>query len=386
MAREWVFHPFPYGLTDEQEKRAERLHRESIIIDMLCQGPVGPAAFTDDMVRYLQANYERQCDGWQTMLESMELPIRMAARGEFNLREWWEASGITCGTGVSAAWWSPDAAPNMAFATMQDDHFPWLIKCLTADDIRRVKKEGKHAYIHHSHNTTGLGQHLDKLDMWYDYGLRVLQLTYNSMNLVGAGCTERTDAGVSSFGTRLIERMNKLGVVVDTGHCGHQTTLDACEFSKAPVIASHTCAKAVGGHARGKSDEELVALARSGGVIGVIMVPGFLNPKAPATMKDFLDHVDYIAKLVGHDHVGIGTDWPMCMPDWAARLFAEKVSPTIGFRPEDKYPTTEVVEGFGDHREFINITRGLVSRGYSDEQIRGILGGNWLRVLDQVLK
>lgn len=378
---------YDYSLTPAQEERALRLHRESIIIDMLFQGPVGAAAYTVEMVRQLQDEYEKHRNAWRAMLTAMAMPPRMAARGEFPMfREWWEISGITCGNRQLDMTSFPEAVASLAVATLQFDRLPWLVKALTGDDIRRAKAEGKHAGLVTAQNTVAIGQDLDNLDMFYECGLRVLQLSYNMMNFVGSGCTERTDAGISNFGARFIERMNKLGMVVDTGHCGNRTTLDACEISCMPVIASHTCVEALSGHARGKSDEEIRALAKTGGVIGIVTVPTFLNMNGPATMNDLLDHVDYVARLVGPDQVGIGTDWPNSLPDWGARLLAEQVAPTIGFRPQDKVPTTEVVDGFADYREFINITRGLVSRGYSDEQVRAILGGNWLRVLDQVLK
>ena len=116
----------------------------------------------------------------------------------------------------------------------------------------------------------------------------------------------------------------------------------------------------------------------------MVTVPTFLNMKEDATMEDFMDHVDYIAKLVGPEHVGIGTDWPMSLPRFSLRMLTEQLAPTIGFRPQDKIPMFETTIGFADYREFINITRGLVARGYSDEEIKGILGENWLRVIDQV--
>jgi membrane dipeptidase len=102
-------------------------------------------------------------------------------------------------------------------------------------------------------------------------------------------------------------------------------------------------------------------------------------------MEDFMDHIDHIAKTVGVEHVGIGTDWPMSLPEWGVQMLAEKIAPEMGFRPEDRI-STETLVGFEDYRAFINITRGLVSRGYSDAEISAILGGNWLRVMEGVWK
>jgi membrane dipeptidase len=224
---------------------------------------------------------------------------------------------------------------------------------------------------------------LKSLHEAWDLGLRMVGLTYNMQNDVGGGCTERTDTGVSNFGAKLIAAMDELGMIVDTSHSGRQTTLDACELSGRPVVASHTSAAAVYEVDRAKSDEELQALAETGGVIGVYAVPFFLAAGSGVTIEAMLDHIDYIVDLVGWQHVGIGTDWPM-QSDLASleRVFMPMILEK-GFRPEHNIGVENLV-GFDDYRDFSNITRGLVARGYDDEQIRGILGENFLRVFEAV--
>lgn len=377
---------YGFGLDAAQEERAQRLHDESIIIDMLFQGPIGPAAYTGEMEEQVKANLEEHHDYKKNMRWAVALAARNAVRGELpEFKEWWDASGVTAGNRQFSMDSTADLLRTLAVANLQFDRLDWLVKALTADDIRRAKAQGKHAGFISSQNTLALGQSLDNLDMLHEFGVKMLQLTYNSMNYVAAGCTERTDVGVSNFGVRVIERMNQLGMIVDTGHCSRQTTLDACEISDAPVVASHTCVRALSGHVRGKDDEELVALAETGGVVGVVTVPFFLSSGSEATMEHVLDHIDYIAKIVGYDHVGIGTDWPMSLPEWYHQVFAEKMATKVGFRPED-WKGPEKLTGFEDYREFINITRGLVARGYSDEEVKAIVGGNWLRVIEQIWK
>jgi membrane dipeptidase len=376
---------FDFGLEESQEARARMLHDNSIVIDMLFQGPVSTPVYTQAMEEEVKAEYEKTRDADKAFGLAIQQPIRMAVKGEFPQFEgWWRESGITGGNRQLDMDSMAGAVESMALATLQFDHFDWLEKALTAEDIRRIKQEGKQAGFITAQNTVALGQNLENLNLFHDFGIRMIQLTYNSMNFVGAGCTERTDAGVSSYGVKFIERMNALGILVDTGHSGRQTTLDACEISSAPVVASHSCAEAVSGHARGKSDQELEAIARTGGVIGVVVVPTFLVREGDATMNDFLDHVDYIARKVGWQHVGIGTDWPMSLPPFCLRLLAEEIAPAIGFRPQDRIPMLETVIGFEDYRATINVTRGLVARGYTNEQIKGILGENWMRVIEQV--
>ena len=125
------------------------------------------------------------------------------------------------------------------------------------------------------------------------------------------------------------------------------------------------------------------AIAASGGYVGVYLVSMFLSAKPVSTIEDFLDHVDYIANLIGPEYIGIGSDWPMQAPEWGVQRLAEWAL-EIGFRPEHGVTAPVQVAGFDDYRDFPNITRGLVKRGYSDSQIKGILGENFLRVFKQV--
>ena len=209
-------------------------------------------------------------------------------------------------------------------------------------------------------------------------------LTYNRMDHIGVGCTERVDAGLSMFGMEVVRCCNVLGIVVDVSHCGHLTTLDACRHSKKPVTANHTAARSVYAHARGKSDEALHAIAGTGGVIGIVAAPPFLTDAAAPSIEHMLDHIDYVAAAVGWQHVGIGTDWPLQAPDEVLAAFSGELNKNHGFRAQDRLDLTQRLVGFNDCRDLPNITRGLVKRGYSDEQIRGVLGENALRVFQEV--
>jgi len=377
---------YNYGLTETQEKHAVRLHEESIIINMLSLGPIGPKAFTEDMIKQTMEHYKKHRNLQKTTVMIRSMILHKAICGEFTaIKDWWDISGLTA-CNLEAGLLSPESMMHgLSQATLQFDYFDWLIKVKTADDIRRAKNEGKHAAFLNSQFIDAIGQDLDNLNMLKDFGLKVLQLTYNNMNTLGAGCTERTDAGISNFGLKVIERMNKLGIIVDTGHCGRQTTLDACSISSSPVIASHTSAKSIYKHDRGKYDEELMAIARSGGVIGVYILPFFISGEDEVTIQTFLDHIDYLVKLVGYEHVGIGTDSPFSLPEWVPDMNRKLIAPQVGFRPEHGL-SAKRTKGFDDHRDFINFTRGFISRGYSDEQIKAMLGENWLRVMDTVWK
>jgi membrane dipeptidase len=380
------FGVFDFGLSAEQEERAARLQQNSIIIDLLFQGPCGYRSFTLEMEEELDAAYSRDPNDLAHYRRAVEKPVEYVLRGACDdFKDCWDGSGITAANKGTSVTISEQTVAGWGLLQYQIDRFPWLEKALAADDIRRAKRDGKHVYI----VGTQMGGHaltsVDHLDIFYQLGLRIVQLTYNTMNFIGAGCTEQTDAGVSRFGSRAIARMNELGIIVDTGHCGRQTTLDACAISRQPVIASHTSAEAVYPVARSKSDEELKALAATGGVIGVYAVPFFLAGGEGVTIEAMLDHIDYIVTLVGWEHVGIGTDWPMQISKRGLEIFQRAMqSDSMGFRPEDNLDTVTNLIGFDDYRDFPNITRGLVKRGYSDEQIEGILGLNALRVIEQI--
>ena len=378
------FGTFDFGLDDAQEERAARLHRECVIVDTLFQGPVGYRVFDAEMNEELRTRLETTHDGPRTFAAGRELPIRRAIAGQLDaVKDHWDESGVTCGNRhVELAEQSRDRT--FSFVQTEFDHFPWLTKALTAADIRRAHESGTHAGLVSTQVMRGPWRDFDTLAYAHDAGLRMCQLTYNNMTTVGAGCTERTDAGLSSFGVASVKVMNELGIIVDTGHSGRQTTLDACEVSDAPVVASHTAAQGVYSHARGKSDEELRAIAGTGGVVGIVTVPFFLGAGPDVTIESTLDHIDYVAEVAGVDHVCIGTDWPLPLPEWMLREIIQPIFSDTGFRPEDGLVATQQMKGFDDYRDFPNFTRGLVARGYTDEQIVGILGGNFLRVFEAV--
>jgi membrane dipeptidase len=373
---------FDFGLTAEEETRARRLHSNSQVVDMLFQFPGGANIFEHLPEGALDAALAGKTTLWDRYSAALRLPFDLALEGKSDVaREWWRQSGLSTvaiGMPVTAIGeTAPEGSDEWIFEQ------PWVRRASTAADIRQAKAEGLVAVYGNCQPSYGIPRDLDAIDRAHAAGLRSLMLTYNRMDRVGVGCTERVDAGLSNYGVEVVGRCNAIGVIVDTSHCGRLTTLDACRTSKLPVTANHASAAALHAHARGKSDEELKAIAATDGLIGVVTVPFFLAPGTP-TIEAMLDHIDYIARLVGWRHVGIGTDWPMQAPQ---DLLAETVGgllPEIGFRPEDKIDVSGTLIGFSDYRDMPNITRGLVKRGYDDEQIRGILGENFLRVFEQV--
>ena len=265
-------------------------------------------------------------------------------------------------------------------------HSSKLLHARAAADINRAKQEGKNAVMLNFQNCPIEGR-LENLDMFYGLGVRVMQLTYNERNLLGDGSTERTNAGLSDLGVAVVQRMNELGILVDTSHSGWQTCADAIAFSKRPPIFSHTECYALSQHPRNKPDDLIRALAAKGGVMGLTTVAPFVTNSAPSTLETFLDQVDYVVKLVGVDHVGFGTDtlirgWPTdpkLKKETMERYGEPYYKPSYRFR----YPMG--TEGMNDQHKLKYATAGLLKRGYKVDDIMKIVGGNWLRVIGEVV-
>ncbi|WP_320669052.1 dipeptidase [Patulibacter defluvii] len=373
---------WPFPLDAAQEARAATLHADSVICDMWFVAPLGPTAFPPALTAEVEAFWEASGDASLMFAECDALIAHRAARGQLDAyREGWDASGIT----VGQCWLELASVEELirfaGGAQALFDNLPWMRKALCAADIREAKRRGEHAAFLYSESISPIRPDLRIIDSMWGLGLRMLQLTY-STDAVGGDCTAPAHVGLSAFGERVIRRANDLDLLLCVSHSNETTTLDACRVSTAPLVASHTCAAALHPHPRAKSDDELRAIAQTGGVVGVNAIPWFLSATAGATIETMLDHVDYICDLIGWQHVGIGTDWPLQAPmSVIESAFRQWVSGPLGPRPDDLL----FLPGLADCRDFPNITRGLVARGYDDEQIRGILGENFLRVFEAVV-
>ena len=382
-----VFGTFPLGLSDSQEQRAARLHRDAIVIDLLYWGPASHRAYTAEMEQELRDSYAEHRSTETSIMEALHQPHRRAVAGKMpELRELWAQSGVTAGTLQLNVGDPTGLLASAGYLTAVTDGLDWMRKVNTADDIVQAKEQGQLAWIGNCQPIVPVSRDLSLLDHARDLGLRMLMLTYNQQDHVGAGGTEIHDAGLSAFGRQVVKHCNDNRIVVDTAHCGPQTTLDACRTSQAPVVASHTSSKAVFAHDRGKSDDVLKALASTGGVIGIVTVPFFIASPRTADVGTWADHVEHVAELVGVEHVAIGTDWPMPGPMWSLEQVAAFAAQN-GFRGEEHQidDTAYTTRGFDDYRDFVNLTRVLVARGWSDEDVTAVLGGNALRVLREVL-
>lgn len=224
---------------------------------------------------------------------------------------------------------------------------------------------------------------LDDVNQFYWLGQRVSQLTYNSRNMIGNGATERVDGGISDFGVAIVERMNEIGMAVDVSHSGDRTTLDACEVSSRPVLFTHSNSRVLsGGHPRTKTDEAIRAMAATGGVMGITGVRMFVKDREPTTIEDYIDHFDHVRDLVGVEHLGVGSDVDLHgyddLPTDEYEALKAAYKDSYAFR--DKID----IDGVDHPKRMFDLTEALIRRGYTDDHIRGILGGNFQRVLGEI--
>ena len=252
----------------------------------------------------------------------------------------------------------------------------------SAADLKRVKASGKIGILLGLQNSEHF-RRPDDVDFFRGLGQRVSQLTYNSRNLIGNGSTERRDEGISDFGVAIIERMNKVGMAVDVSHCGDRTTLDAFEISKKPVLITHSnCRALVAGHPRLKTDEAIKAIGRTGSVIGITGVRMFVKGDEPTTVEHVLDHFDHIRKLIGPEHLGVGSDMDLYGYDAMPAELNKRLR--AGYKGSYAFREKIDIEGLDHPKRIFDLTEGLIRRKYSDQNIQGVLGGNFARVLAQI--
>ena len=267
----------------------------------------------------------------------------------------------------------------------------WLKRIDTAADMEYANRSGRTGVM----LTYQDSKHFDTVDdvnLFYGMGQRLSQLTYNYANRIGSGGFDNEDKGLTEFGYAVLKRMNEIGMAVDVSHCSDKTTLDAIEASTKPVIITHANCRVLNpGHPRAKTDEMLKKLAAKGGVMGIAEIRFMVKGEEPVTVEDFLNHYDYMIKLVGAEFVGIGTDFDLETEDNPAyiegrkKMFADVTGERARkyrMHTNDQYLVG--IEGIDHPKRTYDIVEGFIRRGYSDEVIRMILGGNFLRAVRAV--
>lgn len=334
------------GLDEATARRAETLHAESIVIDC---GAV---------VKQEDAHFERFRAGGVTAVDHTvtqpDIGLAEALAAVNECRRWIEA------------------------------HSEQVILGLNPEDITRAKESGREAIIFGPQDTLFLERDLNNLGAFYDLGLRILQLTYQTRNWVGDGCGEPEGAGLTRFGRDLVREMNRLGMVIDLSHCGRRTAMEAIELSSDPVVFSHAHPYSLRPHVRAKDDELLLELAKRGGVIGPTALSAFVakpEEKRPG-LREFVAHVDYLLQLLGTDHVGIGLDFDETNTV-AKHEQLMRNHPELELGEQRPWDDRKV-EDLTSAADVGGVTAALVATGHDDDTIRKVVGGNFLRVFREV--
>jgi len=270
-------------------------------------------------------------------------------------------------------------------------HPDLLMKITRGSQLDEAKRAGRLGIIYGFQDTTMYGENLDRFDEFHNFGVRIVQLTYNRRNLMGDGCLEPGNAGLSKLGRSMVEKMNARGTLLDLSHCGQRTTREGIEASTKPVAITHSgCFGLASDMPRNKRDEELRLLAERGGVIGIYIMP-YLRSSGQVMADDVVKHIDYAVNVCGEDHVGLGTDGTTSAVDVTPE-FKKKFADEIAERqkrgisaPGERADSFTFAPDLNMPRRFEKIAWLLSQRGYTDARIEKVLGGNFARLFREVI-
>ncbi len=269
-------------------------------------------------------------------------------------------------------------------------HPDLLMKVTRGAQIDEAKRTHRIGIVYGFQDTTMYGENLDRFDLFHDFGVRIIQLTYNRRNLMGDGCLEPGNAGLSLLGRQMIAKMNERGSLVDLSHCGQRTTREGIETSKRPVAITHSGCTAIADMPRNKRDDELKLLADRGGVVGIYIMP-YLRTSGQVMADDVIRHIDHAVNICGEDHVGLGTDGSTSSiditPDYK-KAFAEEIAERQKrgiSAPGERPDSFTFAPDLNTPLRFERIAVLLSQKGYPDARIEKILGGNFARLFRDVI-
>ncbi|QEX17286.1 membrane dipeptidase [Hypericibacter terrae] len=265
------------------------------------------------------------------------------------------------------------------------NHADLIRPATTAKEVRAIAAEGRTAVILGFQNTLPLEDDLALVEIFYDLGIRAIQMSYNHQGLAGSGCLEPNDTGLSLYGKKIIAEMNRLGMVVDTSHCGIKTTMDSIEQSTAPIAVTHSNSLSFSSEVelkhRLKSDEIMKALVRKGGMFGMVLFPAMLPGGMNCTLKRFVDLIEHTANIVGAKNLGLGTDFV-----WRRPLsYIKQVRTGRGTFDWASVVPPKWPDWMKTPADFPRIADELAARKWSESDIDGYMGRNWLDFYERVI-
>ncbi|GAA2871058.1 membrane dipeptidase [Aminobacter niigataensis] len=315
---------------------------------------------------------------WDTHSGFMPDPV-----ADLNNLQIWRDAGVnylSIDVGFDLMSWQDTVRTLAAFRRWINAHPEYYTLVTSADEALQAKAQGKLAITFDLEGMNALDGRIEMVEFYHHLGVRQMLFAYNRNNLAGGGCHD-DDSGLTAFGRQVIDEMNRLGMFVDVTHCGHRTTMDVMEYSDRPVIFSHSNPKALCGHGRNITDDQIRACAKTGGIVGIVGLSKFLGDDK-ASSDSLADHVEYLLDVAGPAHVGIGLDYAFPV-DMAG--IQEILAANPQFWPlSEGYGTTPTV--YAEPAQLAEMTEILLRRGHADETVRGVLGGNFLRLARQVWK
>lgn len=363
--------PYVVPVSKVEEERVEELLEKAIIISMHDH----PTLFPEDLSQIFDYNRQaRQATAYEGLSVSSVDAIFD------NLM-----NGTACITSEHGWKWN-DVIYDLGMRLSDIAHQDFVVRGERVADIINAHETGKVALIPTIESLTPIENEIDRIDVLYGLGFRSMGVVYSESNALGTGLREKRDGGLTDLGYDAVKRMNKLGVAIDVSHTSDQTALDVIEASSTPIFMSHTGAKAIWNTNRMMSDEVLQALAEKGGIIGIEAAPHttISEKHKEHSIDSFMDHVLYCIDLIHIDHVGIGPDTLFGDHVGLHHAFAAQLS-IKGAHAGVEFDEVPYVKGLENPAEiFPNVTRWLVKNGYSDEEIRKIIGENALRVLEVI--
>jgi membrane dipeptidase len=382
---------------------ARELHRQALVIDTQQPPIMTGIVFTPGMraaVEDLARQGRTRAEAAPVLEQVLTKEIQTSPEAREIYLDMWRQSGVTVACGTFSGFDRLATAFEGAVRKIANAHEivhaldDAMLIVRSASDIERAHAENRHGLVIDFQNTIAIGDELDRIDLFHGLGLRMVQLTYNLQNLVGDGCTETYQSGLTYFGREMVNRLNESRILVDVSHCSEQVGWDAMAVSTAPVIVSHSSSSAVARHDRGKSDELAKAIGERGGYFGVVAIPGFIRETPGASVADVVRQIEHLVNVCGIDHVGIGTDKAGPGPRTSSMVEYPDSMPAglpgefnwSGFRIQEHRQTPEFqMDGFASLADWPNITVALADAGFSEEELRKLLGLNYLRVFRDVV-
>jgi membrane dipeptidase len=291
--------------------------------------------------------------------------------------------GLTAANCTCSIWEGFEATMRniAAWKSWFQQHGDLIVEARSVADIRRAKGDGRTAIVLGFQNATAFEDQIGYVGLFKEVGVGVVQMTYNTQNLIGCGCYESRDGGLSDFGREIVAEMNRVGILCDLSHVGPKTSEDVILASRQPVAYTHCLPAGLKEHPRNKSDEQLKFIADHGGFVGVTMFPPFLRKGSQSNVDDYVEAIDYVVNLVGEDCVGIGTDFTQDHDE----SFFDWITLDKGYaRRLTRFDEISNPKGVQRIGEFPNLTAAMQRAGWPEQKVRKIMGENWLRVLEEV--